>query len=522
LQCEKNIVPDPCHPRRQSSSPRCGKAEDTNAKVPTLQNPVVRDLFTLQFLGQMLHFVRMDLASSARFWSSPLVKSWRYAGVHLSRGMRNFPFPVSSTGMFLRTIRIKAKGIYTEPWDSPSHQLKSQGDERSRYVEKTKVPFRKLINTSSEVRVGNHFGIFQNVSRSLHVEWGYITLQLMRFAGSLRDLLVGLIVGCGFIRMMCATDLKRFDEVYQVMRTNLVWISEDVLEEAAVKGLLTGLSKYVREVPKEAPKENNEQLQPQIYKGGICRIWLRRIGPETHNMMLYAFTNASSVTNITGLVVDLRFCEGDLYEPLGDIVGLFDGRPRPLLEVCGVVISNRPSPVRISVPTVILVNGFTRGAPEALAMIAKKLGWGIVIGSKTAGEMFEWKEYRLSDGRLIRVAVGVVRVLGEEVSQGITPDLEVRVDPEKERDLAENPIETLSTNSTIARLEEKSGDPTVRRINEAELERLHRSGVTSGSPPNSKSSTDTARKEAEEYMVIKDPVLARAIDLLTAVRILRR
>src|SRR5262249_11070468 len=67
LHQPKKIVPEPFHPRKQSSSPKCGKALATRASRPLLHTPILlfKRLIS-QSRGQTRHDPNDATASAAR------------------------------------------------------------------------------------------------------------------------------------------------------------------------------------------------------------------------------------------------------------------------------------------------------------------------------------------------------------------------------------------------------------------------------------------------------------------------
>src|SRR5262249_9687261 len=83
---EKKIVPEPFHPRRQSSSPKWAKYEATRAWRPTLHRPTSsRERAASQSRGQTRQASSIASARSTRRSSSSR-GSTRYAGHVIGRG----------------------------------------------------------------------------------------------------------------------------------------------------------------------------------------------------------------------------------------------------------------------------------------------------------------------------------------------------------------------------------------------------------------------------------------------------
>jgi hypothetical protein len=166
-------------------------------------------------------------------------------------------------------------------------------------------------------------------------------------------------------------------------------------------------------------------------------------------------------TNQTvGTVLDLRFADGD--SGVAAAAKLFSAKKLPL---------------------VILVDGETRGAAAELALDLRAVKAGIIIGSTNAPEK-------------------------------ISPDIAVKVSADAEKDFLENPFAPPATNAITSLSPTNDLMPFVDHVNEAQLVRDKiKDGDESDAP--------TARPEPVQP-VIRDPALARAVDLLKALAILKQ
>lgn len=162
-----------------------------------------------------------------------------------------------------------------------------------------------------------------------------------------------------------------------------------------------------------------------------------------------------SLTNkVTGLVLDLRFADGEK----------------------GVEVKNVPLPGRK--PVVVLVNSQTAGAAAELATTLRAEHRAILIGATNAG---------------------------------IKPDITLTVTNEQDRVFQDNPYATAE--KPAAATGNRDLLPFVDHTSEAELVRRR-----------TKDGDDDAAispRSQPEKPVIRDPALARAVDLLTALAILK-
>jgi len=173
--------------------------------------------------------------------------------------------------------------------------------------------------------------------------------------------------------------------------------------------------------------------------------------------------HAVQLTNrVVGTVLDLRFADGD-DKAVEAAVKMFAARKTPLA---------------------MLVNGQTRGAAAELAGKLRAANAGILIGSTNL--------------------------------PGITPtDILVKVGLEDEKKFQANPFALAATNELISLSAKNELLPFVDHMSEAELVRKR---IKDGEDGSDDSSTP---RPLPAQPVIRDPSLARAVDLIKALAILK-
>ncbi|MBC8097560.1 MAG: hypothetical protein H7Y43_17280 [Akkermansiaceae bacterium] len=170
------------------------------------------------------------------------------------------------------------------------------------------------------------------------------------------------------------------------------------------------------------------------------------------------------------------------------------------------------------------MNSGTSGSAEALAAMLRASGAGLILGSKTAGLAFAGKEYSLKGGSKLRLATGPV-TLGNGMAistNGLKPDIDVTVNPDDEHAYYADAFSLVRRNAIAAvgtGTNQFAGTNGTRRarFGEAELVREHRAGVDRDS-----GETARAREFEPEKPVVNDPALARALDLLKGLAVVRQ
>jgi hypothetical protein len=157
--------------------------------------------------------------------------------------------------------------------------------------------------------------------------------------------------------------------------------------------------------------------------------------------------------------------------------------------------------------------------------VLRDTGSGLILGARTAGRATVTEDFPLKSGQELRIATAPVR-LGDGSTlpaQGVQPDIAVEVNPQDERAYFADAFSVVGrTNpAALAGLSlTNSGGGTNRsgrriRFNEAELVRERKEGAAADAElANERDS------EPEEPMV-HDPALARALDLLKGLAVVR-
>jgi hypothetical protein len=205
---------------------------------------------------------------------------------------------------------------------------------------------------------------------------------------------------------------------------------------------------------------------------------------------------------------------------------LFVAKERPLLDWGNGVVKSKEKKDELALPVAVLVNRETGGAAEALAAVMRETGDGLILGSTTAGRAMIAQEFPLKNGQRLRIAALPVK-LGDGTAlpaQGVKADIEVSVSLEDERAYltdayAALPRTNLPAGSGLSLA--GSGSGTNRparppRITEADLVRERREGT------NREANLTPVRDSEPEKPLIRDPALARAVDLLKGLALVRQ
>jgi C-terminal processing protease CtpA/Prc len=315
-----------------------------------------------------------------------------------------------------------------------------------------------------------------------------------------------------------------FQEVYNLIRQHAAGVSEAELNRAAVKGLLTALGPKVSLATKDSGTDTAGTplvTQTTMFDGNIAYLRIARVDDGLAKAVSAAYQQLSSTNKVSGIILDVRYADGSDYQAATATADLFVGKNQPLLNWGEGVVSSHEKSNALTMPVGILVNHETAGAPEALAAMLRETGSGLILGSPTAGAAMAMQDYPLKNGEHLRIASAPV-TLGDGSAlsgRGIKPDIDVTVSVEAERAfyadaflVVSNPVASLSATNKL-----KGTNPATPyiRFNEAELVRERKAGEN----PDE----ETAKRPPEPQVpVVSDPALARALDLLKGLAVVRQ
>ena len=316
-----------------------------------------------------------------------------------------------------------------------------------------------------------------------------------------------------------------FQEVYDLIRQHAAGLSDAELNRDAVQGLLAALGPRVSLVTNNPSTNLEAAVRPvnkaTIFDGDIAYLRIANVSPGLASGVAGSYSQLNATNKISGIVLDLRYTDGLDYEAAAATADLFVSKKEPLLNWNGRFISSHQKTDALSVPVAALVNRATAGASEALAAMLRETGAGLILGSRTAGQAMVTQDFPLKDGERLRVASAPI-TLGDGTSlsaDGIKPDIDVTVSLEEERAFYADAFLVVSKTNKVAgastnRFNETSESIEHVPFNEAELVREHKAGEN----PDE----ETAKRPPQPHVpVVSDPALARALDLLKGLAVVR-
>jgi hypothetical protein len=339
--------------------------------------------------------------------------------------------------------------------------------------------------------------------------------------------LTGGLALCGSAYAGPTNPAPDFKEVYELLRANLPEATDGSLNRAAVAGLVSQFPGKVALVggPGDGSigTTGSALSKSGVIENNVVYFRVSRVTGSLPGELGAAGRTLTGTNKVVGAVFDLRFTGGDDYAAAQRAADLWVA-PKASRPVAG--------------PLVVLVNGGTSGAAEALVAELRKAGATLIIGSPTAGAAMTFKEFTLKDGERLLIATTPVKVDGQPMpSSGLKPDIAVAVNADEERTLFENPYGTLAQNAGAAQVASNRFLPFIDHTSEADLVRQKqkdgkspnmspmgsRNGPVRVKNTDTDSDDDSASSPSARLQkpMLRDPALARAVDLVKGLAVVR-
>lgn len=318
-----------------------------------------------------------------------------------------------------------------------------------------------------------------------------------------------------------APPLPDWNELQSLVRSNMAGLSAEDWNRVQVQGLLDQLRGEVVLVGQENAATNGPALaRTEVIDEAYVYLRIARLEGGLEKAFAEALDRERAAHKIQGVVIDLRFADGSDYAAAAQVADRFVARDLALLDWGEQPARASSQTNDVEVPVAVLVNAQTAGTPEALAEMMRQSKAALILGATSAGRAHVFREFSLSNGQKVRIASAKVRLgNGDPMPpNGVQPDIEVAVKPGAERAYFEDPYKAIASESTTSRVASAPAtNASPRRVNEAELMRQRREDTGGREPEPARTKPASAAKPA-----IQDPVLARAVDLLKGLAILRQ
>jgi hypothetical protein len=299
--------------------------------------------------------------------------------------------------------------------------------------------------------------------------------------------------------------------------TNPDEITDTELNRATVEGLIMRLPRGVMLLPakENAPAETPTVFYSEIIGGHIGYVRVGSLNAANLQALDKSIANFAA-KNVNALVVDLRASPATTDWPLAaEFAKRFCPKGKTLFTLrkpAGhqdrVLSSDRDPAFRGLV--MVLTDGETAGAAEAIAAALRFYNKALLIGQVTAGRAAEYSDLSLPSGKILRVAVAeMVSPDGRPLfPEGTKPDLPVEMSTADKRQIFQ-----LSG--------EKGMGPFVY---EGARPHLNEAALLAGTNPEVEAAeaAQQRRGRAPEKPPAHDPVLQRALDVVTSLEVYQK
>lgn len=302
-----------------------------------------------------------------------------------------------------------------------------------------------------------------------------------------------------------AAQVRQALSILQERHVSAKSLDADGLARATLRGLLDELRPGAELVAGEPSAPALSPFRAETLAGDVGYIRLGSLQPETVTEIRGTLKDFTA-RHVDAVVLDLRATpESTDYGQAAAVAGCFIPKGAPLFSL--VDAEGRTTRTFASEGVslfdgvvVVIADGSTAGAAEALAAVLRKQMQAMIVGTTTSGRAVEFSMAPLGAGGNLRFASAEVRVEGLPpiYPRGLRPDFEV--------------VQNASERGEILSDELESGPSSF--VFERERPRMNEAALASG--------VDPEIDAREEMPAAVDRPLQRAVDLITAIRFFRK
>jgi Peptidase family S41 len=316
------------------------------------------------------------------------------------------------------------------------------------------------------------------------------------------------------INSLGQADLQAAITLLKTNFTNPDAINETELNRATLEGLLLRQPRGLMLLPShESAPSAEPACYAEIFEGHIGYLRFGALTTTNLKVMDRKLTEFS-LKKVDALIVDLRDSSGpSSFEIAAEFAKRFCPKGKMLFTL------HRPAP-RQDRPftserdpafqgvTVVLADRDTGGGAEAVTAVLRLYDKALIIGQPTAGRAVEYSDLPLPSGKILRVAAAeAVLPDGQSLfSDGVKPDLPVEM--------------SMSDKRQIFQLSGERGMSPF--VYDTEHPHLNEAALLAGTNPELDAAEAQRRGRGREKLPARDPVLQRALDLVTSVEILEK
>ena len=317
------------------------------------------------------------------------------------------------------------------------------------------------------------------------------------------------------VNSLSAADLQAAITLLKNNFTNPDAITEMELDRATVEGMLIRQAHGLMLLPPPLRGENapaEASFYSEVFDGHVGYVRFGALTSTNLKAMDKKLEEFAS-KKADALIVDLRASEVGDFAITAEFAKRFCPKGKLLFTVRKPAARQDRSFSSDRDPAfqgllLVLVDGETAGGAEAVAGALRLYDKALIIGQPSAGRAVEYSDLSLPSGKVLRVAVAEA-VLPEGKSlfpDGIKPDLPVAMSVSEKRQIFQ-----LSAEKGMAPF-----------VYETERPHLNEAALLAGTNPEVDAAEALRRNRGREKQPARDPVLQRALDLITALEIYQK
>jgi len=319
------------------------------------------------------------------------------------------------------------------------------------------------------------------------------------------------------VNSLSSADLQAVIALLKSNFTNPDAISDTELNRATIQGLMVRLPHGLLLLPnrESAAMEAPIAFYSEILNGHIGYLRLGSLN-SANLQALDKSLGSFAAKKVDALVIDLRASQAtNDFAMAAEFAKRFCPKGKPLFTLRKPAawedrVFNSDRDLAFRGLIMVLTDGDTAGAAEALADALRFYDKGLIMGQPTAGRAVEYSDLPLPSGKILRVAVAeIVSAEGHSLFlEGIKPDVPVEMSMVDKRQIFQ-----LSSEKGMGPFVYEAGRP---HMNEAAL--------LAGTNPEVEAAETAQQRHgrAPEKPPTHDPVLQRALDVVTSLEIYQK
>jgi len=319
------------------------------------------------------------------------------------------------------------------------------------------------------------------------------------------------------VNSLNSADLQAVIALLKSNFTNPDAITDTELNRATIQGLMVRLPHGLMLLPnrESAAMEAPIAFYSEILDGHIGYLRLGSLN-SANLQALDKSLGSFAAKKVDALVIDLRANQAtNDFAMAAEFAKRFCPKGKPLFTLRKPAaredrVFNSDRDLAFRGLIMVLTDGDTAGAAEALADALRFYDKGLIMGQPTAGRAVEYSDLPLPSGKILRVAVAeIVSAEGHSLFlEGIKPDVPVEMSMVDKRQIFQ-----LSSEKGMGPFVYEAGRP---HMNEAAL-------LAGTNPEVEAAETAQQRRgRAPEKPPTHDPVLQRALDVVTSLEIYQK